>query len=306
MSSEESPGRPKWLVILIVGLPAWLIVSAVVGIWHKAKKENAPEAEPAKLLVQQISTSAVADDLKKLVDWIGERNGAGEDAAEGLRRTGSWIEGSLGPGNVGHTVGKIRGPAGFPLFHAIQPGSDPKEPALWVLAGYDSRQGSPGVEANGTGVSAVLAACRAITGDVTKASIHYLFLPHVYDEEGPVLETASATAELIRSQGTAGRVLVVEAMGSGPSLWLSSRAPEIIPEALAEGLGGLKGAEVVCLGEDTDLASILFEMGLPGIRVSTRPLVTAGEDDSAPADPVKVAAASENLLQFIRRCAQNP
>ena len=306
MNEEKISKRPNWLVIAVVALPAWVIVSATAGVWHRAQKENAPVVEEPKLLVQEVSTTAVADDLKKLTDWIGERRTGDPETEEALRSTGNWIEGSLGPGNVGHEVRRVQGPGAWPLLHVTQRGKDPRKPAQWVIAGYDSRPGSAGVEANGTGVAAVLAAARALAGDETEASVHYLFLPHVSDMDSPVLETAEHAVRLIRAQGEPGRILVVEAMGSGPPLWFSSRASDAIPATLTEGLGEIKGAEVVCLGDDADLASILFEMGLPAHRVSTRPLVAADEADEAPAEPVRVAAAAEALLHWIRRCAMNP
>lgn len=306
MSPEEKPKRPRWVVVSIVLLPVWLAVSAGVAVWHSAHKDREDEAAGGVLIAQEVSTAAVADDLRKLAVLLGERHGGGEEAGRALTRTARWLEGSLGPGNVGHKVNKIRGPGDWPLIHAAQPGSNTRKPAQWVIAGYDSRPGSPGVEANATGVVAMLAACRALAGDSTAATIHYLFLPHVHDPDGPVIATAAAAVDLIRSQGEPGRVMVVESMGSGAPLWLSSRETSAIPESLAQGIAEIKGAEVVCLGEDTDLASVLFEMGLPALRVSTRPLVTPDEDDSRAADPARVAAAADLLIQWTRRCAENP
>lgn len=306
MPSEEDSKRPKWVAWLIVLLPVWLVASGAFALWHRVKADRDPAREPPPLLAQEVSTTAVADDLRKLTGLLGERHGGDETAARSLTRTARWIEGSLGPGNIGHKVMRIRGPAEWPLLHATQPGEDPKQPAQWLIAGYDSRPGSLGIEANATGVASLFAACRALAGDTTKATIHYLFLPHVHDPDSPVLETASLAAERIRTRGNPGRVMVVEAMGSGTPLWISSRDTTVVPDALAEGIAEFKGAEVVCLGDDFDLASILFEMGLPALRVSTRPLVAVDEDDSAPADPARVAAAAGSLVQWLRRCAENP
>ena len=111
--------------------------------------------------------------------------------------------------------------------------------------------------------------------------IHFVFLPHANDPESPVLETATKFKEIA---GSPKAVLCVEAMGAGEQLWLSSRDTAAAPLALVQGLGSVRGAEVVCLGDDVDLASILFEMGLPAVRVATRPLVLPDEaDDKLPA-----------------------
>ena len=85
--------------------------------------------------------------------------------------------------------------------------------------------------------------------------MHFVFLPHANDPDSPVLETAAKFAKLAASPPKA--VLCVEAMGAGEELWLSSRDTDAAPLALVHGLGSVNGAEVVCLGDDADLASML-------------------------------------------------
>ena len=59
----------------------------------------------------------------------------------------------------------MHGPADWPLIHVTLRGKNPDSPAVWVLTSYDSRPGSPGVEANATGLAATLAAAQALAGD---------------------------------------------------------------------------------------------------------------------------------------------
>ena len=95
-------------------------------------------------------------------------------------------------------------------------------------------------------------------------------------------------------------------MGAGSSLWLSSRETAAAPLAAAQGIGEMKGGEVVCLGEFSDLSALLFEMGIPAVRVSTRPIVLQTEQDTDVPDPSIVAASSTRLAELIRRCAALP
>ena len=142
-----------------------------------------------------------------------------------------------------------------------------------MLTSYDSRAGSPGAEANATGLAATLAAAQALAGDKPEVNVHFVFLPHANDPESPVLETAAKFDgnRRIRQKPCSASKPWARARNSG-----SARGTPPPRRSLSvQGLGAVHGAEVVCLGEDMDLASMLFEMNLPAVRVATRPLVTA-------------------------------
>jgi hypothetical protein len=301
--ASDLPKRPKWLTVLLVVLPVWLLASGGVTLWILLHREGEQAKAEQQRFAQSVSIPMIADDLKKLVEIIGERNGASESAAKNLSRAASMIEGLLGPTNTGYAIRRERGPADWPLIQITLQGKKPELPAVWVLASYDSRPGSPGVEANATGLAATLAAAQALAGDSLGVNVHFVFLPHANDPESPVLETAAKFKQMAVSPKS---VLCVEAMGAGEELWFSSRDVSTMPDTLIQGLGKIRGAEVICLGEDVDLASILFEMRLPAVRVSTRPLVTPAEPDSRPALAPTVAASAGRLVELIRRSAGFP
>lgn len=302
MMSEELAKHPRRVGLLLVILPLWLIVSGGGAMWYFLQRDKKLETEERQRFSRSVSEAALADDMRKLVGIVGERNGASETAAKNLSRAAAMIEGSLGPSNIGFTVSRAPGPADWPLLHVRITGSNPSSPAVWVVCAYDSRPGKPGVEANATGVAAMLAAAQALAGETPAASVHFAFLPHGNDPDSPVLETVSTLANLA---GKPAAVLCIEAMGTDEELWLSSRDAEAMPFSKAAGLGTVKGAEVVCMGDDTDLASVLFELGLPAVRVATRPQVIATEaDDILPASAT-LAASTGRLVELIRRCA-NP
>ncbi|RPJ35683.1 MAG: M28 family peptidase [Verrucomicrobiaceae bacterium] len=301
--TEETEKRPRWVVVLLVILPLWLVVSGGVAVWHLLHREQEKERMEQERFAQSVSESALADDLRKLVEIIGERNAATEGAAKNLTRAAAMIEGSLGPANTGFSVSRTQGPADWPLLHVRITGTNPESPALWVVCSYDSRPGSPGVEANATGVAATLAAAQALATEKPATSVHFAFLPHANDPDSPVLETAD---KLVKLAGSPAAILCVEAMGAGNQLWLSSRDTAAMPLAKVSGLGSVRGAEVVCLGEDVDLASVFFQMGLPAVRVSTRPQVIAREADATPPAAATLASSTGCLVELIRRCAGLP
>ena len=96
-------------------------------------------------------------------------------------------------------------------------------------------------------------------------------------------------------------------MGDAETLIFTSRDTTALPAIEFADLGKILGAEVICLGEDTDLASILFEIGLPAVRVATRPLLLPDEEDEAddklPFAPT-LAASSGRLIELVRRLAK--
>ena len=299
----SSPHRSRWVTLLLVVLPVWLVASGGGALWyyfHREKKQALVEQERFS---QAVSTPLIADDLRKIVEVIGERNASSETTAANLSRTASMIEGLLGPSNTGYAVRKTKGPADWPILQVTLAGKKPDAPPVWVITSYDSRAGSRGAEANSTGLAATLAAAQALARDKPNAPVHFIFLPHANDPESPVVETAAKFLELAKLAGPPKAILCVEAMGAGEPLWLTSRDVSAAPLNLVAGLGAVYGAEVVCLGDDSDLASILFEMNLPAVRVATRPLVIATEQDGRLPFAPTVAASAGRLIELIRRCA---
>jgi hypothetical protein len=294
--------RSPWVTFLLVLLPLWLLASGAgaIGYYFLREKKNARVEQ--ERFAQSVSAPLLADDLRKIVEVIGERNASSDTAASNLSRTASMITGLLGPSNTGFKVGLTRGPREWPLIQVTLAGRNPEASPVWVLTAYDSRIGSRGAEANATGLASTLAAAQALARDKPGRPVHFVFLPHANDLESPVVETAAKFVELAKPSRPVA-VLCIESMGSGEPLWLSSRDISASPLSQISGLGAVYGAEVTCLGEDTDLTSTLFEMNLPAVRVSTRPLVMADEEDERLPFAPTVAASTGRLIELIRRCA---
>jgi hypothetical protein len=304
VTEEPAPRRDRRVALLLWLLPLWLILSSLGGLWLYLRKEAAGE-EQARF-VTGISGQGLADDVGKLLGFVGERHTGSAAGARGLDRAAAMIEGSLGPANAGYQVERLRGPRvadrSWPLLVASVRGKKDDLPPLWVVAGYDARPGSPGAEANASGVASLLAVAHALAADLPARPIRFAFLPHAYDPEGPL----AGTIERLRPKvGEAVALLVVEATGAGKTLLVSSRDADNRALSLIDGLGEVVGAEAICLEDDFDLSSVLFEAGLPAVRVATRPVVTADETDAAAPDPAAHAAATTALADLIRRLSDS-
>lgn len=295
-------GRP-WLRIALTALPIWLVASAGVALWWYFQREAQRGRELSEAFAREVSAQSLAADVMKITSVIGERNRSTDAARANLTRIASMIEGTLGPSNTGYPVRRIQSALEWPLLLATLPGNTPSRSAVWVICAYDSLPGSRGVEANATGIATSLAAAQALVGDSLMSDVHFLFAPHANDPESPVMVTIASIAGMIRRDDI---VLCVEAMGAGETLWFSSRNTNAPALRHTSGLGDIRGAEVVCLGEDNDIASRLFQSGLPAVRVATRPIVLASEADASPPDPATLAASAGRLVEFIRRCADLP
>ena len=299
--SEEAPARRPWMPFLLVLLPTWLIVSAGLAIWHYFREEEKNANRIDHAFSRMVSETSLADDVRKFTTVIGERHTGSESATKALGQMASMIEGTLGPSNTGLEIRKVATSTASPIIVTSIPGSRPKDPAIWLVAGYDSRPGSPGTEANATGVAAIIAAAQQLVGSPLSRTIHFAFLPHAYDHATPITETATRFAELASGSHA---VLCIEAMASGAELWLTCRNPDSPLLPLLGDLGSVRSTEVVCPHPENDLSHILFELGLPAHRISTRAQLAPGEPDTAPIRPSILAASTGRLITFLNLVAK--
>jgi hypothetical protein len=303
VTEEPAPRRDRRIALLLWLLPLWLVASGGFGIWYYFRMQAAEDQVEQIRFATEVKAQDMQGDTGKLLGFVGERH---TGVPEGMNRAAAMIEGSLGPSNAGYKIERLRAPetakGRWPILIATIRGSDPKLPPVWVLAGYDARPGSLGAEANASGTASVMAAANALAGAKPKRGVVFAFLPHAYDPEAPLNETL----EILRKRiGEASELLVVEATGAAEKLMLSSRDAGNRALRLVDGLGEVAGAEAICMEEDFDLSSVLFEMGLPAVRVSTRPVVKMDEaDDSAP-DAAKHTAATKALVGLIGKLSDS-
>ena len=291
-TSKKSP----LIIILLVVLPVWLIASGAFALVKYFQNEKAEARAAEQRFSQSVSSERIADDLRKIVEIIGERN---TSSPKKLAATASMIQGTLGISNTGYDVNIIKSPTDFPIIQVTVPSEKSNASPVWILTSYDSPLGSRGAEKNASGLAATLAAAQALADATPSRPIRFLFLPHVNEPDAPVLETALIVSKHIGENHAA--ILCVEAMASAETLILTSRDTEATPEEEFEGLGKILGAEVTCLGDDFDLASTLFETGLPAIRIATRPTLLPDEkDEKIPFAPT-LAASTGRLIDLIEK-----
>lgn len=297
------PNRKKLPIIpiLLVILPLWLIASAGFALVKYFKDEKKAAIEETQRFSSTVSTVSIEDDLRKIITLIGERNTSTPDK---LSATSSMIQGTLGPANTGYEIKTTGGSAEFPIISVTVNSVKPEAAPIWLVTSYDSPSGSAGSEKNATGLVATLAAAQSLASESPDRPIHFLFLPHANDTDSPILETAVTAANLIKATTTPRAILCIEAMGDAEELILSSRDTEALPDAALDGLGKILGAEVICLGDDLDIASILFEMNLPALRVATRPTLLPEEKDSKLPFAPTLAASTGRLIEFVNRLAK--
>lgn len=306
MTEESAPRRDRRVTLLLWMLPLWLVLSSGVGMWMYFRKQEAAALEEQLKFATQISEAGLQDDMAKLLGFVGERHTASEAGAKGLNRAAAMIEGSLGSGNAGYAVEKVRTPetsvGTWPLIIATLRGKNDKADPVWIIAAYDTRPGSPGAEANASGVASVLAAAHELAAKTPQRTVCFAFLPHAYDADSPLMETFGVLRGRI---GAASEVLVVESMGVAKQLMVSSRDAESRALRQVSGLGEVMGAESICLEDDFDLSSVLFETGLPAVRVATRPVVKIDEADSGAPDPAIHAGSTGALVTLIQRLSDS-
>lgn len=296
----EEQRKSRLLPWLLVILPLWLIASGVFALVKYFKNEETAKIEAEQRFTKSVSSESIADDLKKIISVIGERN---TSKPYQLSATAAMIQGTLGPSNTGYQVEKINSPSDFPILKVTIPSLKKSTEPIWILTSYDSPDGSRGAEKNATGLIATLAAAQALADFSPAQPIHFLFIPHANEDDAPVLETSIIISKIIQSNKPSA-VLCIEAMGDAETLIISSRETTALPKVDFEDLGKILGAEVVCLGDDFDLASTLVEMNLPAIRISTRPTLLPDESDEKIPFAPTLAASTGRLIELVRRLSK--
>ncbi len=289
MSSEPANRRPRWVVLLLVLGPLWLIASAGVAVWLSLRDDKVKQQEAEQRFSQDMSETRIADDLRKFTDIIGERNLRNDDTRRNLVRAASMIDGLLGPQNTGYTMRRIPSDCGLPILIATLPGKQNDTPAIWLATHYDSPAESVGGEINASGCAALIAAAQAMAGDPVSTTVHFIFLP-----DGN--ETQAAIRPLLTSMPRPGWVATVDALGTQGKLQFLGDAEQV--NALKQvGTLGLRGDANT---HGSSLHRAFVALGLPAIRITS----SLDPDPQAMPDSRQVAVHAGKLVEWLRRCSQ--
>ncbi len=167
---------------LILGLPVGLIAGVVAAMSIYTKERNAPKSN-----FGHVNRPVQRDELKRNVEMmantIGSRHATEPDR---VRYTVKFLQGVLDPVNMGYpntayrvsqqTFSMANGAEALNLVVEI-PGSHPEHGSEIVLVGahYDSALGSPGADANASGVAAGLSLARAFAGTSQERILRFVF-----------------------------------------------------------------------------------------------------------------------------------
>lgn len=301
-ATEEKARPARWMRVLLVLLPAWLLGSAVVAVWGYFHRERGRELERNEAFAREVSAPGIADDLRKLGEVIGERNPSSPATAANLTRAAAMIDGVLGPSNTGYQVRRIPGPADWPLLQTTLQGSDAQAAPLWVLCGYDSPRGTGGAALpEASGLASTLAAAQSLAGVRPRRTVHFVFIPHALDPQSPVKETMEILLRTIEPPAIA---WWIDVMGTADELRVSPCGDHRPVEGPLVGLGRIITDEPA-----SGAVALLADLAGPGLgvcRVSSAPPMAEGRPAAAPPDAARVAASAGRMVEWIRRQAALP
>ena len=293
MDMTASKTGIKWVPILLVGLPLWLVASTALGLWLWLKGGEAAE-EPAKFSTS-ITAESIASSLTKFADLVGPRHTTSEAGHRGLTRAAAMIEGTLGPSNAGYQIETISAPPvgdeSWPIIIARLPAGDEREP-IWMLTGYDQDPKQTDPAGPVTNLTALIAVAQTLATEKSSRPVYFVFLPHFFDDRAPVPGTLRALQRFIDRKEPGGFLASVQAMTDPDQLTLTGSA-DMPLEALAA------NAKLPSPVDETPGHPALDALALPVVHLrATDPTNSATRNRP---DPKQTAAASEQLAQWLRR-----
>lgn len=169
---------------LIVALPAGLLLSGVLAVLNThfdEEKESVDPNEKVRLEAAAINRKPVhavdlVTSLEILSGRLGERHVL---LPEKLESAAVWIESTLGPGNIGYVIERqVFEVNGLRVRNLIAelPGRERREEIVVVAAHYDTVPGSPGANASGSGIAALVSLARAFAGDPQTRTLRFVAL----------------------------------------------------------------------------------------------------------------------------------
>jgi hypothetical protein len=237
-------------------------------------------------MTRDINGESLMDDVRKLTKVVGERNFRNEETRSHLRVAAKMIEGGLSPQNTGFRVNRSTAEVAYDqqwsIYWVEVKGKKAPEEVVWLFAGYDSPISSTGAELNATGVAALLALGQSLANATPDRTVRLAFLPHAYEENFPLSETARMfNKAIVESGGQAIHVLHVTRMGLGGGVMTTAEAPAANGQERSYRASASMDSFASPGGE---LGRLLMEWKLPVAEVFTVPIVGADRIDDLP-DP---------------------
>jgi hypothetical protein len=161
--------------IFLLGLPIGTVVFSACSLWlHFRSEAQKKKNVSGSSMKKEISSKDLEFYVKRLAADIGPRH-LGQ--AGSLRRAAAFIEGMLGPNNIGYqTVNRQTWTEGGEEVANVSvdvPGEKRGAGVLVVGAHYDTVAGTPGANDNATGVAALLSLAQAFLGTSHQRTIRF-------------------------------------------------------------------------------------------------------------------------------------
>lgn len=178
MNAEAAPAPPRLIRNLILGLPIGLIITSIIAMVIYFQLEERDRAKSGRPVTRQpIDRAELASQVRMLGETIGERHAARPDR---LRMAAKYIVSTLGSANFGFKPAIETFTSGDQEFSNLILELTGTSDARWgevVVVGthYDSPTGSPGANANATGVAAVMSLARAFAGSAHERTLRFVF-----------------------------------------------------------------------------------------------------------------------------------
>jgi Peptidase family M28 len=219
VAGADAP-RPRWARRRSARLliPVFLVLCVLGGCAGCASMVRMPghsyrDTPPPPSARERALRDKLRADVTRLATNIGERNSEHRDA---YRESARWIEAELS--KAGLSVRReAYGEAGEELYNLVTelPGAALRSEIVVIGAHYDSVEGTPGANDNGSGVAATLALARTFAKAAPARTLRFVFFA---DEEPPSFQSADM-GSLVYARGCKARderivaMLSLETMG---------------------------------------------------------------------------------------------
>ncbi len=224
--------QPKVIRLLILGLPVGLLVGGIIAMILYFRDEASAAARSARGdNSQPVSRRELLAHVRTLAKTIGPRH---LGAPAQLAATIKYIEGTLGPANLGYKVARETYKVGDIDCHNLiveLPGTQKKDEIVIVGAHYDTVLTTPGADDNASGVAACMNLAQAFAKTENERTLRFVFFAN---EEPPYFQTDNmgslVHAKLSKRRGDQiVAMLSLETMGFYTDAPNSQKAPPGVP-----------------------------------------------------------------------------
>jgi hypothetical protein len=181
--------QPKFYRNLILGFPIGIVLLGGGSLaYHfaqgKGVKKEAPQKGRGEMQAyRSYQRKAInEEDLRLFVERLAGNIGARcTTQPKGVRETLSFIEGLLGPNNIGYNTVVRNAPqtsSGPTQLEVEIPGVRRPGEVVLVTASYYSPALSPGAHRNASGVAALISLAQSLVGTEPERTLKMVFLPH--------------------------------------------------------------------------------------------------------------------------------